>query len=82
MSVVEGLAGVRVYENSLSIDPQIPKPWKGYAFQIRYQNQPLDIAITQDKVTITNLGSAPLSCDLAGANITIEAGATHEAALK
>jgi maltose phosphorylase len=82
MSVVEGLAGVRVYENSLAIDPQIPKPWKSYAFQIRYQNQPLDIAITQDKVTITNLGSAPLSCDLAGANITIEAGATHETALK
>jgi maltose phosphorylase len=82
MSVVEGLAGVRVYENSLSIDPQIPNPWKSYAFQIRYQNQPLDIAITQQKVTITNLGSTLISCDLAGTTIQIEAGAQHEAALK
>ena len=82
MSVVEGLAGVRVYEDSLSIDPQIPSPWKSYAFQIRYQNQPLDIAITQQKVTITNLGSALISCELVGTTIQIEAGAQHEAALK
>jgi maltose phosphorylase len=82
MSVVEGLAGVRVYENSLAIDPQIPTPWKSYSFQIRYQNQPLAVAVSQQNVTITNLGSALISCVLAGANITIEAGATHEAALK
>jgi maltose phosphorylase len=82
MSVVEGLAGVRVYENGLSINPQIPKPWSSYSFQIRYQNQPLAIAISQHKVTITNLGSALISCELAGASIEIEVGATHEAALK
>ena len=82
MSVVEGLAGVRVYENGLAIDPQIPKHWKSYSFQIRYQNKPLAIAVSQQNVTITNLGSVPLSCDLAVANITIEAGATYEAALK
>ncbi|MEY3075863.1 MAG: hypothetical protein RJB25_1509, partial [Bacteroidota bacterium] len=28
------------------------------------------------------LGSALISCDVAGAKITIEAGATHESALK
>ena len=82
MSVVEGMAGVRVYENGLSINPQIPASWNSYSFQIRYQNQPLAIAISQHKVTITNLGSALISCELAGATIEIEVGATHEAALK
>ncbi|MFN5441371.1 MAG: glycosyl hydrolase family 65 protein [Flavobacteriia bacterium] len=82
MSVVEGMAGVRVYENGLSINPQIPASWNSYSFQIRYQNQPLAIAISQHKVTITNLGSALISCELAGAAIEIEVGATHEAALK
>jgi len=82
MSVVEGLAGVRVYENGLAINPQIPKPWKSYAFQIRYQNQPLALAIDQQKVTITNLGSALVSCQLAGSQIDIEAGAMHEAAFE
>jgi maltose phosphorylase len=81
MSVVEGLAGVRVYEDSLAIDPQIPTPWKSYSFQIRYQNQPLAVAVSQQKVMVTNLGSAPLTCDLVGAAITIEAGAMHEAVL-
>jgi len=82
MSVVEGLAGVRVYENSLALDPQIPQSWKSYSFQIRYRNQPLAVAITSHKVKITNLGSALISCDVAGATITIEAGSTHESALK
>jgi maltose phosphorylase len=82
MSVVEGLAGVRVYEDGLAINPQIPNPWKSYSFQIRYQNQPLAVAVSQQYITVTNLGSAPLSCALAGANVTIEAGATHETALK
>jgi maltose phosphorylase len=82
MSVVEGLAGVRVTGTGLSIHPNIPKPWKAYSFQIRYQNQPLAIAISQHKVAITNLGSALISCELSGVTIQIEAGATHEAALK
>jgi maltose phosphorylase len=82
MSVVEGLAGVRVTEEGLSIHPNIPKPWKAYSFQIRYKNQPLALSITQQKVTIENLGSAPVSCQLLGKEVSIEVKAKQEAALK
>jgi maltose phosphorylase len=82
MSVVEGLGGVRVTEAGLSIDPSIPKPWKAYSFQIRYKNQPLALSISQQKVSIENLGSAPVSCKLLGEEVFIDAGKKQEAALK
>lgn len=82
MSVVEGLAGVRVYEDGLAITPQIPSAWQRYSFQIRYQNEPLLVDVSQKEIKITNLGSKLLSCELAGVNIEIEANATYQAALK
>jgi maltose phosphorylase len=82
MSVVEGLGGVRVTEEGLSINPTIPKPWKAYSFQIRYKNQPLALSISQQKVIIENLGSAPFSCLLFGEEVLIKVGTKQEAALK
>jgi maltose phosphorylase len=78
MSVVEGLAGVRVTEAGLSISPCIPKPWNGYAFQIRYKNQPLAIAIDQQKVSVENLGSAPIVCQILGKEIQLEVNTKQE----
>ncbi|MEY3682047.1 MAG: hypothetical protein RLZZ289_571, partial [Bacteroidota bacterium] len=39
-------------------------------------------SITQQKVTIENLGSAPVSCQLLGKEVSIEVKAKQEAALK
>ena len=72
----------RVPIGDLSINPTIPKPWKAYSFQIRYKNQPLALSISQQKVIIENLGSAPVSCQLFGEEVLINVGAKQEAALK
>ncbi len=61
MSLVEGMAGVRITESSLSINPIIPKSWSRYTFQIRYQNNPLLIAVTQTDTELKNLGESDLS---------------------
>jgi maltose phosphorylase len=61
MSLVEGMAGVRITESSLSINPIIPKTWSRYTFQIRYQNNPLLIAVTQTNTELKNLGESDLS---------------------
>lgn len=82
MAVVEGLAGIRVTSDTLSIHPRIPKPWKAYSFQILFKNQPLAISITQQKVTVENLGSLPVSCLLLGNVISLAIGLKQEAALK
>jgi maltose phosphorylase len=81
MSVVEGLAGVRVTDEGLSIHPNIPKSWRAYSFQIRYQNQPLALSITQQKVTIENLGAQPVVCQLLGKEVAIDVNSKVEAAI-
>ena len=61
MSLVEGMAGVRITESSLNVNPIIPKSWSRYTFQIRYQNNPLLIAVTQTNTELKNLGDSDLS---------------------
>jgi maltose phosphorylase len=54
MSVVEGLAGVRIDENGLSINPIIPENWKNYSFNILFRGNPLTISINKNEVIVTN----------------------------
>ena len=77
MSIVEGLAGVRILKEGLYIDPKIPQPWESYSFQIRYQNRPLAISVSQKNVKITNLGKELLKCQLKGIDIEILADDTY-----
>ena len=72
MSLVEGMAGVRIKESSLSINPIIPKSWSRYMFQIRYQNNPLSIAITHKNTELKNLGESDLSVYLNDQYYTIK----------
>jgi len=71
MSVVEGMAGVRIYENGLSIDPKIPSAWKSYKFQILYKNNPISIAVTQSEIKIENLGKLALELKVINELITL-----------
>lgn len=64
LSLVEGLAGVRIGDDGLTINPSIPEAWKQYHFQILYQNQPLRIEVNQHGGTIENLGSSEVSLKL------------------
>jgi maltose phosphorylase len=73
MSVVEGMAGVRIYENGLSIDPKIPEAWKSYKFQILYKNNPITIAVSQSEIKIKNLGDLSLEMNVLTNKITLNA---------
>jgi maltose phosphorylase len=73
MSVVEGMAGVRIYENGLSIDPKIPEAWKSYKFQILYKNNPISIAVSQSEILLKNLGDLSLEMNVLTDKITLNA---------
>jgi maltose phosphorylase len=75
MSVVEGLAGVRVYETGLEINPTIPEAWQSYRFRILFQTVPLEINIDKHHVSVKNMGNKGISCNVMGRNVQIEAGA-------
>jgi len=48
MSIVEGFGGMRVKDNRLSFNPQIPKQWEAYSFKINFRNQILKVNVCQN----------------------------------
>ncbi|MFK7786978.1 MAG: family 65 glycosyl hydrolase domain-containing protein [Crocinitomicaceae bacterium] len=61
MSIVEGMAGVRIEENALKIEPLIPVNWNSLNFSIFYQNNLLEIKISQKEVTVKNNGNTAVN---------------------
>ncbi len=65
MSIVEGMAGIRVKNDCLHLDPMLPQNWGSLHFNIYFKKQPLKIIIDQNKVAIENLGveAVKISCN-------------------
>ena len=74
MSIVEGMAGIRISDKGLTINPLIPDEWKSYQFNIFYQNQPLNVLVNHHEVTITNNGNTTLSTAIFQQENAIAAG--------
>jgi trehalose/maltose hydrolase-like predicted phosphorylase len=68
---VEGIAGVRINQEGLSINPKIPSSWNVYRFQILYKNQPLRIEVSQQHTTVINTGNQQLTLHVKGKFYTI-----------
>jgi maltose phosphorylase len=73
MSIVEGMAGVRIDENGLRINPIIPNDWKSYSFNMLYRDIPLNISINNKAITIKNNGDFDVDALVNGENISIKA---------
>lgn len=71
MSVVEGMAGVRIKEDALLIEPLIPDNWNSLNFRIYFRNNLLEIHISQKEVTIKNNGTATVDVLLHGDTFSI-----------
>jgi maltose phosphorylase len=82
MSIVEGLAGVRVQGENLVLNPTIPNEWSKYEFNIFHQNQPLSLSISKENISIENKGESKIKAVIFGEAIEILANATIETKLK
>jgi len=54
ISVVEGFAGIRILDDTLHINPALPKLWESIHFSVLFRQQRLDIHIQKDQTTIKN----------------------------
>jgi maltose phosphorylase len=73
MSIVEGMAGIRVKENSLVINPIIPANWTSYTFRLFFRNEPIELSISEQTLTIRNLGNIAIDLIVYGENYTLNA---------
>ena len=49
MSIVEGFGGMRIKNDMLSFNPQIPKEWKSYSFKVNFRHQILKINVSKNE---------------------------------
>jgi maltose phosphorylase len=82
MSVVEGLAGVRVQGENLVLNPIIPTEWSKYEFNIFHQNQPLSLSISKENISIENKGESAIKAMILGQAIEILAHSKMETKLQ
>jgi hypothetical protein len=65
--LVHGFAGIRATEDSLIVDPRLPRRWRAVRVRVRYRNRPLQIAIDHSGVRVEGGDGLPILVAPAGA---------------
>lgn len=66
LAIVQGFAGMRTYNGTLSFSPFLPKCWNRYSFHINYRDRLLNISVEETGVKIALLSGKPLTIELYG----------------
>ncbi|WLR55209.1 glycoside hydrolase family 65 protein [Mesobacillus subterraneus] len=72
LGIVQGFAGMRTAEGTLSFAPFIPKAWTQYSFNIIYRDHYIKVEVNQENVVLSQQGPE-LAMKLYGEEITIPA---------
>lgn len=52
-----GFGGVRIVNNKLRIEPNLPKEWKSISFEMEFQGNTLELDVKQNSLVVSNKGS-------------------------
>ena len=66
MSVVEGFGGLRIKDDQLHLNPQLPNAWQGYEFTITFRGRRLAVKVTADETKVNRLEGEKLSIVVGG----------------
>jgi maltose phosphorylase len=81
LGIVQGFAGMRTAEGTLSFAPFIPKAWNQYSFNIIYREHHIKVEVNQENVVLTQQGPE-LAMKLYGEEVTISADGELSVKLK
>ncbi|WP_373892335.1 glycoside hydrolase family 65 protein [Weissella confusa] len=73
LSIVQGFAGMRVRDDQLHFEPFLPDKWQGYSFRFLFRGRLLSVAVDQNGSHVELLSGEPLTIDLSGEKLTLEA---------
>ena len=76
LAVVRGFAGIRVVEDVLRLDPELPPSWEAYAFKLQFRNCSLKFRVHRAGVTIENGDGQPLRLAVFGQDHLLEGRAS------
>ena len=72
LSIVQGFAGMKTYNETLSFSPKLPKNWDGYSFNINYRENKLKIEVNKESVKMINISEKSINVSIYGKNHNIE----------
>ncbi len=64
LSVVKGMGGMRVLNGELHFSPFLPPNWASIGFKIQFRGATIQVKLTQEGTTITNLSMKPIQVNL------------------
>jgi maltose phosphorylase len=81
LAIVQGFAGMRTANETISFAPFIPSAWNKYAFKIVYRGHNIKVEVDKEKVVISQKGPA-LSLNLYGEHVQLNENGEIQIALK
>lgn len=71
MLIINGYAGVRVYDGFLHFNPMLHEGWKSYAFKINYHGCVLSVKVEQGKTCYNLLEGSSIEIYHCGEKLSI-----------
>ncbi|KAA6447627.1 glycoside hydrolase family 65 protein [Bacillus swezeyi] len=71
LAIVQGFAGMRVANETLSFAPFLPEEWDGYSFKINYRKRLISITVTEKSAVFELLKGEPLHMTVYGEPILL-----------
>jgi maltose phosphorylase len=72
LAIVQGFAGMRTFNESLSFAPFVPKGWTSYAFKINYRGRLIEICVKKKQVRLALLSGDSIQFKVYGQSINLE----------
>ncbi|NND16336.1 MAG: glycoside hydrolase family 65 protein [Eudoraea sp.] len=72
MSIVEGFGGMRIRDDKLCFDPNIPEEWKAYSFKVNFRNRIIKVSVTHDHTSFQLDANEEMSIRLKGERVVLK----------
>ena len=72
LSVVEGFGGMRVKNNTVCFEPQLPKAWKSLSFKINFRGSVLELFVSDIESKVSLIAGESVSIFLNGSAISLD----------
>ena len=76
LAIAQGFAGMRTVDG-LRLNPFLPEPWTGYAFQFEYRGRLICVDVKAEGATVTLLKGEPLTIALCGESVRLDGAVTR-----
>lgn len=75
LAILNGFAGMRIYDGCVHFEPHIPEKWKQYKFRVVYRGRTLEVHADHTETSYTLLDGENMEIEHCGQRILLEKGA-------